>query len=113
MVFSEKRSCLRREASLFAVFRRLEKNGDVVPQIGYTRDISSRGAYFYARGQAEKGDTISVKIHLIPQRNGTEIPPPLEAEGEILRVEKKLTFFPPGRAKGVAVKFTQELDISL
>jgi hypothetical protein len=113
MAFSEKRSCPRREASLFAVFRRLAKNGEAVPQIGYTRDISSGGAYFYTRSQAKNGDSISMKIHLIPQWNGTEIPPPLEAEGEILRVEKKLTLFPPGRAKGVAVRFTQELDISL
>ena len=113
MVLSEKRSCSRREASLFTVFRRLAKDDDPVRQIGYTRDISPRGAYFYTRGKAEKGDSISMTIHLTPQWNGTEVPPPLETQGEILRIEKKLTFFPPGRAKGVAVRFTQELDISL
>ena len=113
MVFSEKRSCLRREASLFAVFRRLVKNDEAVPQIGYTRDISSRGAYFYTRGQAEKGDSISITIHLIRQWNGTEILSPLEAEGEILRIEENLKNPPPGRTSGVAVRFTQELDISL
>ncbi len=112
MDLGEKRNHHRREANLFAVFQRLLNKESLSPQVGFTRDISMGGAYFYTRGEVEKGENISLTIHLTSDWAEGGSPPRLRADAEILRVERGRSISPTTGARGVAVKFMQELAVS-
>ena len=108
----ERRKYPRREAHLFTVFRRLLKKEVGAPQIGYTRDISTEGVYFYTQDKVEKGDQIDLTIHLTTDWAEGGNPPKLEGKGNVLRVERTRKPSPLPVSTGVAVRVKERLAIS-
>jgi len=103
----------RKSACFFMVFNRHGKGGEpALPHIGYTRDISAGGAFFFTRGEAEQGDDLSLKFHLPADWGAGDYPPSLEGNGKVQRVETNRKLLPLGYINGVAVRFTEELDIA-
>lgn len=114
MVKSEKRKYSRKEAHLFTVFIRSGSGEELpLPQIGYTRDISAGGAYFFTQSEVDEGDHVSVTVHLTADWAEGGNPPRLEGEGTILRVEKARKAFPSIDVTGAAVQFARELAVAL
>ena len=112
VVLAERRNYHRSEANLFTVFRRLCAKGAFLPQVGFTKDVSAGGAYFFTRSEVAKGDSISVAIHVTSDWAAGGNPPRLEADGRVLRVERGRGTSASNDTKGVAVKFKQELAVS-
>jgi hypothetical protein len=111
---TERRSHPRIEAHLLIVFRSLSANGNkTLPLIGYTRDISTCGAYFYTQSEVKEGDTISVTIHFTADWTDAGNPPRLEGKGTVARVEKANRTFPPIDINGAAVKLWSDLAVSV
>ena len=87
MSSTDRRRQGRTQAHLLTVFRK--SNSDEkksLPLIGYTRDISERGAYFYTQSDVKEGDSISVTFHFTADWTEAGNPPRLEGEGTIARV---------------------------
>lgn len=114
MTPSERRKDARMEAHLFTVFRRLPKKKKEagVPEVGYTRDISVGGVYFYTQSDVKKGERVSLAVHVTSDWAEGGSPPKLEGEGKVLRVERARTGLPPNDLRGVAVQFAQEVAVS-
>ena len=113
MTAPDARGFPRKSACFFMVFSRYGKEGEpTLPHIGYTRDISAGGAFFFTRGEAMQGDDLSLKIHLPADWGAGDYPPSLEGNGKVLRVETNRKLLPLGYINGVAVRFTEELDIA-
>jgi hypothetical protein len=111
---TDRRSHPRTEAHLLAVFRRSNANGNkALPLIGYTRDISSCGAYFYTQSDVKEGDSISVTIHFTADWTEAGSPPKLVGEGTVARVENTRRAFPPIDINGTAVRFWRDLTVSI
>jgi len=108
----ERRKSPRREAHLFTVFRRFLTKEVGPPQIGYTRNISTEGVYFYTQDKVEKGDEIDLTIHLTSDWAEGGNPPKLEGKGNVLRVERTRKPLPLPVSTGVAVHLTEGLAIS-
>jgi hypothetical protein len=109
----DRRGHSRIETSLFTVFKRkTKKNDNSRPQIGYTRDITPRGVYFYTQTKPERGDNVFLSIHLSADWAGGGTPPKLEGEGKVLRVENAARILPLDDFNGVAVRLNQELALS-
>jgi hypothetical protein len=111
-VLAEKRYHQRREVNLFTALRRFLGKDTLPPQIGITRDISAGGAYVYTRGEVKTGEYISLIFHLASDWAEGGAPPKLEAEGQVLRVEKNGGVSSVNGGRGVAVKFMEELAVS-
>lgn len=111
---TDRRTHARTEAHLLTVFRQSTAGGkQSLPQIGYTRDISSHGAYFYTQSDVKEGDSISVTFHFTADWTEAGNPPRLEGEGTIARVEKANRAFTPVDISGAAVRFWRELAVAL
>jgi len=111
---TDRRSHPRTEAHLLTVFRLSDKEGRrSLPLIGYTRDISARGAYFYTQSDVKEGERISVTIHFTADWTEAGNPPKLEGEGSIERVERAHKAFPPIDINGTAVRFSADLAVSI
>lgn len=108
-----RRGYSRIETSLFTVFKhKAKRNDDSPPQIGYTRDITPTGIYFYTQTKTERGDNVFLSIHLSADWAGVGMPPKLEGEGKVLRVENAARILPLDDFSGVAVQLNQELALS-
>jgi len=100
--------------NFFTVFRRLLiQKEEYSPEIGYTRDISSKNIYFFTRSKIEQGEDIFVSIHTASDWAEGGNPPRLEGTGKIVRVERALDEFPLSEFKGVAVAFDEDLTVSV
>ena len=109
---ADKRDHQRRELNLLTALRRFLGKDTLPPQIGVTRDISAGGVYLYTRGEIKKGEYVSLIFHLASDWAEGGAPPRLEAEGQVLRVEKNGGVSAVNGGRGVAVKFTEELAVS-
>ncbi len=97
---------------LFTVFRRVQEKEVGFPQVGYTRDISTEGVYFYTQDKLDKGDQIDLMIHLTCDWAEGGSPPKLEGRGNVLRVERTRKHLPLPVSTGIAVHLKQGLAIS-
>ncbi len=114
MSSTDRRGQARTEAHLLTVFRRSGSDGKKsLPLIGYTRDISTRGAYFYTQSEVKEGDSVSVTFHFTADWTEAGNPPKLEGEGTVARVETTTKAFPPVDIRGAAIRFWRELAVSL
>jgi hypothetical protein len=102
---NQKRRHLRSGVNFFAVLRRLSKEGDSLPQIGYTRDISPDGTYCYIQDGLKKGDRIYVIIFVNREVVEGRSPMKVEGEGEVVRVEQACKILQSSAFDGVAVQF--------
>ncbi len=109
----ERRKCPRREAHLFVVFRQFLKKKAGGPQVGFTRDVSARGIYFYTQGEIAKGDEISLTVHLTSDWVEGGNAPKLKGKGSVLRVERTARKLHLPVSTGVAVHLKRKLAVSL
>lgn len=104
----------RSQIRLLTVYKLLGKNGKASsPEIGYTRDISAGGMYFYTSRRADEGNRISLTIHFGGDFEGGSNPPKLDGEGTVARVEKNCNAFSQADVNGMAVHFASDLTISV
>jgi hypothetical protein len=97
----------------FTVFNRFGKEpAEPVPQVGYTRDISAGGVYFFTRSDVEQGMDLSLTIHLSRDWEQESYPPKLEGDGKIIRIENDRQDLPVGYINGVAVQFAGKVEVS-
>jgi hypothetical protein len=109
---SDRRNSLRSQTRLLTVFRLEEGGQATAPEIGYTRDISNKGIYFYASRKFDKGDRISLTVHFGGDSAGSENPPKLVGEGIVLRTERNRNTLYQTNISGTAVHFFSELAVS-
>lgn len=76
--------------------------------IGYARDLSSRGLFFYTRGKLAAGNRLSLTIFPSIDWIVEQSPPRLEVEGKVLRSERTRRPSPDGEMRGVAVEFSKK-----
>jgi len=113
MIKVERRKNYRMKAIYFIVSRSLGKKvSESIPQIGYSRDISAWGTYFYTRSKIVLGDRLTLTIHLSPEWEEESYPPKLEGEGKVIRVENEFESLPAGYTHGVAVEFAKKVEVS-
>lgn len=110
----ERRKSMRARANLFLAFKRLSREGkESLPEMGYTRDISRSGMYFYTSGKPKKGEKAVFVVYTGREWTEPGVPPRLEGKGKVLRVERPRKELPPAQFYGVAVQFEEELALSL
>jgi hypothetical protein len=93
-VQAEKRSTRRFSFNLPISVRRL--GGGVRQLQGYTRDVSSRGAFVYLSSEAEEGTAIEFEM-MLPAEVTLSDPVRVSCSGRVLRVERS------DKKQGVAV----------
>jgi hypothetical protein len=106
----ERRKDRRIHADYVIAFRQIEKQPDNV-KIGYTRNVSSGGAYVFTRANLPVGERLALKIHIPADWTEGGSPPNLEGEGGVLRVD-------PGNGataktvNGMAIQFFGQLSVN-
>ncbi|RJP75090.1 MAG: hypothetical protein C4532_01075 [Candidatus Abyssobacteria bacterium SURF_17] len=112
----ERRRHQRKKVRCFVVFKHLndaKKDADI-SGIGYTRDVSGCGMYFWTVSQPSAGDRISMTVHLTSDwSGGGGIPPTLDAAGKILRVEQSRGGIPALDFNGVAIQFDDDIAVNV
>ena len=106
----ERRKHPRKEVPLFMVFRSTSE-GDGVPHIALTRDISEAGVFFYTPAEVSTGQYLLLTIYAPCNSGGQGKPSKLAGEGSVVRTEKAAMPASLTYANGIAVKFAATLDI--
>lgn len=105
----ERRASSRLQLRLFMVFRPIPEKKEP-PAVGFTRDVSAGGLYFYTLKELKEGEEVSLTIHLVSDWAEGGTPPTLDGKGKVLRVERP--FRKPGDFQGVAVRFSEKLAVA-
>jgi hypothetical protein len=109
----EKRRNARMRIHLFTVVRKILGSKHLSrPHIGFTRDISINGIYFYTRMKIKRGDSLCLTVHVVSGASSGGPPPKLEGDGLIVRIDRIHKEFPIAKMNGVAVRFTSELAVT-
>lgn len=108
----ERRTHPRVKADFFLVFQRLPRSRESSPEVGFARDVSSEGVYFYTLGHIEKNDRVSLTVHVNSMWMESGGPPTIAGEGQVIRVEKTTQTFSPRAVSGVAVRMREELAVT-
>jgi len=103
----------RIKVHLFAVMRKIMKCKRLSqPHVGFTRDISAKGAYIYTRMKVRKGDQLFLSVHIVSDGPPGGAPPKLEGTGYILRIDRVHKELPLARLYGVALQFSHEFAVN-
>lgn len=102
---------VRRCVRLFMIFHLLSPGEKNIPvQVGYTRDISTRGVYFFTTRGPAVGEDIALTVY-VPASPEQKLPPRLEAKGKVVRVEEAEEQEFHSKLSGVAVKYLEKVTV--
>lgn len=94
--------------------RRIGENGEAcLPQVGYARNISSGGLFFYTEDPAARGERMLFSIYPNGAWAEGETPLKLVAQGQVVRVDRVSAPHLPGEEHRVAVRFDHRPEIVL
>jgi hypothetical protein len=101
----------RIQARLFLVYRPVSRAEHAAPvQVGFTRDISTKGVYFFTPTKPAVGEDIALTIYASASPE-QELPPRLQTAGEIMRVEEIEERDFHSTLNGVAVKYQEKVMV--
>ncbi len=105
----DKRKHPRMKRNFFAVFRRLFRRGEPsLPQVGYVRDVSEKGLYFYTQDPPDPQERILLSMYPKGSLFGEKEVYKVETFAKVIRVEHPQSPFPSTDFCGVAVRFANE-----
>ena len=109
MIRPERRTYVREEARFFTTLRQSPGTEEtVLPQVGFSHNISAGGMFFHTQSKVEIGGEIFLTIYPAGNWSGGGIPLKLKVRGKVLRVNPSNASYPSGDLYGVAVQFLHE-----
>jgi hypothetical protein len=113
MALPERRQNARVKLHFFVVIQKKLKSKRLSqPHIGFTRDISINGLYFYTRMRIVNGENLSLCIYFVSDGSSGVVSPKLEGIAYTLRIEQIYRNLPLPYLNGVAAQFLQGLVVT-